>query len=96
MDLANSQVTANQFNNYFSSIAEKLQSSISPLKDGGQRLLDEALPYPHGQNNLNDLLSSVFYFSDVQSQELKTLIKSIEVHKSSGISSGLFKTTIKI
>lgn len=69
------------------------QESISPLTTTEKQSLS---------NSCSSVIPPIieqFSFHDIEYEELKLLIKKIETHKSSGlpgISSWLFKTTMKI
>lgn len=98
----NAKDTADTFNDFFCNIARKIQSNIKPLNDAeGMRL--------YGQSSINDTMSHNsstldfsnvgFNFGEISYDILKTLIKKIEVHKSSGvdhISASLLKSTFRI
>lgn len=73
-----------------------------PLNDMEKKELDNTNTYDLNtktDQNSETVFHPTFDFVDVQTLELKTLIRNIEIHKSSGIdgiSSCLFKSTMKI
>lgn len=82
-----------RLNQFFTSVATNIQDTISPLTTA------EKLGLSNSVTSVNPPITEQFSFLDVGYEQLKLLIKKIEIHKSSGlpgISSWLFKTTMKI
>lgn len=91
--------TENAFNEFYVNIAHRIHHNIAPLTTNEESILENAM-FNHVSNNTNITTSSrQFIFRDVTHAEVKQLVKSIQIHKSSGmtgITSNLFKISAKI
>lgn len=84
--------TTDAFNDFFANIAQKIQQNIPPLSPAETKQLDTAIGKNREKHNV-ETSARQFIFRDITNAEVKKFVKSIKVHKSSGIdgiSSNLF------
>lgn len=90
--------TANAFNEFFVNIAHRIHQNIDTLTHNEELELGTS-QLNYARNHKAPIALKQFIFRDVTNAEVKQLVKSIQIYKSSGISgltSNLFKICAKI